>query len=87
MEEAVTTAIEEEEFIEAEVHFINTGNSDAILIIQDDKTVLIDAGDNDDESLMVDYLNNLQIKKNRLFSKYTSRCRSLRRNRCSNKQF
>lgn len=63
VEEAVTTAIEEEEFIEAEVNFINTGNSDAILIIQDDKTVLIDAGDNDDESLMVDYLNNLQIKK------------------------
>ena len=63
VEEAVTAAIEEEEFTEAGVHFINTGNSDAILIIQDDKTVLIDAGDNDDESLMVDYLNNLQIKK------------------------
>lgn len=63
VEETTTTVIEEEEFTEATVHFINTGNSDAILILQDDKSVLIDAGDNDDESLMVNYLNNLEIKK------------------------
>lgn len=87
VEEDVTAATEEEELIEAEVHFINTGNSDAILILQDGKTALIDAGDNDDESLMVDYLNNLQVKKIDYFSKYTSRCRSLWGNRCSNKQF
>lgn len=63
VEETTATVIEEEEFTEATVHFINTGNSDAILILQDDKSVLIDAGDNDDESLMVNYLNNLEIKK------------------------
>ena len=63
VEEDLTATTEEEELIEAEVHFINTGNSDAILILQDGKTALIDAGDNDDESLMVDYLNNLEIKK------------------------
>ena len=63
VEETASTVIEEEEFTEATVHFINTGNSDAILIVQDDKSVLIDAGDNDDESLMVNYLNNLEIKK------------------------
>ncbi|KPI53742.1 metallo-beta-lactamase [Clostridioides difficile] len=44
------------------IHFINTGNSDAILI-QDGKTfTLIDGGDNDDENLMVDYLNNQGVK-------------------------
>ncbi|VIF62241.1 beta-lactamase [Clostridioides difficile] len=44
------------------IHFINTGNSDAILI-QDGKTfTLIDGGDNDDEKLMVDYLNNQGVK-------------------------
>ena len=61
--ETTDTVIEEEEFTEATVHFINTGNSDAILIVQDDKSVLIDAGDNDDEELVVNYLNNLEIKK------------------------
>lgn len=44
------------------IHFINTGNSDAILI-QDGKTfMLIDGGDNDDENLMVNYLNNQGVK-------------------------
>lgn len=61
--EEVSTTVVEEEFTEATVHFINTGNSDAILILQDDKSVLIDAGDNDDEELVVNYLNNLEIKK------------------------
>lgn len=40
----------------AELHFINTGNSDAILIKQDGKAALIDGGDNDDENLVVSYL-------------------------------
>ena len=62
-EEVSAKIVDEEKFTEATVHFINTGNSDAILILQDNKSVLIDAGDNDDESLMVNYLNNLAIKK------------------------
>lgn len=41
---------------EAEIHFINTGNSDSILIIQGAKAALIDAGDNDDEQRVVSYL-------------------------------
>lgn len=43
---------------DAELHFINTGNSDAILIKQDGKAALIDGGDNDDEQLVVSYLKN-----------------------------
>lgn len=62
-EVVATTIVDEEKFTEATVHFINTGNSDAILIVQNDKSVLIDAGDNDDEALIVNYLNNLEIKK------------------------
>ncbi|WP_330362568.1 ComEC/Rec2 family competence protein [[Clostridium] dakarense] len=47
----------------AELHFINTGNSDAILIKQDGKAALIDGGDNDDEQLVVSYLKNQGVKE------------------------
>ena len=43
---------------DAELHFINTGNSDSILIIQNKKAALIDGGDNDDEQRIVSYLKN-----------------------------
>ncbi len=46
---------------EAELHFINTGNSDSILIIQDKKAALIDAGDNDDEQRVVSYIKKQGI--------------------------
>lgn len=46
-----------------DVHFIDTGNSDSILIVDNGKTVLIDGADNDDEQLLVDYLTNLGIKE------------------------
>ncbi|MGL4451240.1 MAG: ComEC/Rec2 family competence protein [Sarcina sp.] len=55
--ESQTTA-----FKDSEVHFINTGNSDAILI-KGEKTVLIDGGDNDDESSLVTYLKKNDVKK------------------------
>ena len=45
------------------VTYINTGNSDAILIEQNGKYLLIDSGDNDDESYMVNYLKNKNITK------------------------
>lgn len=47
---------------ESTVHFINTGNSDSILI-KGEKSVLIDGGDNDDEKLIVDYLEQQGIKE------------------------
>ncbi|MGL5677205.1 MAG: ComEC/Rec2 family competence protein [Cellulosilyticaceae bacterium] len=46
-----------------EVHFIDTGNSDAILIRQGDKAALIDGGDNDDEQTVVNYIKKLGIKE------------------------
>lgn len=44
------------------VHYIDTGNSDCILIQTETKNVLIDAGDNDDETFVVDYLKKCKIK-------------------------
>lgn len=46
----------------AEIHFIDTGNSDAILIKEGETFTLIDGGDNDDEASMVRYLNNQGVK-------------------------
>lgn len=48
---------------ETKIHFINTGNSDSILIIQDSKAALIDGGDNDDEQRVVSYLKNQGISE------------------------
>ena len=51
--EKIKTKIEVQE---SEIHFIDTGNSDSILIKQGDKAALIDGGDNDDEQRIVSYL-------------------------------
>ncbi|MEF9991933.1 MAG: ComEC/Rec2 family competence protein [Romboutsia sp.] len=48
---------------EAIITYLNTGNSDAILVEQGDKNLLIDSGDNDDEKFMVDYLKKENIDK------------------------
>lgn len=47
----------------SEIHFIDTGNSDCIFIHLPDKNILIDAGDNDDEQKIVQYLVHLEITK------------------------
>lgn len=47
---------------EVQVHFIDTGNSDAILIDDDGVAMLIDAGDNDDERAVVNYLKGRGVK-------------------------
>ena len=44
-----------------EVQFIDVGQADSILIKQDDKYALIDAGNNEDGTLLVNYLKNLGI--------------------------
>ena len=40
----------------AEIHFIDTGNSDSILIKEGQKAMLIDGADNDDEKSLVEYI-------------------------------
>lgn len=44
-------------------HFIDVGQGDAILITQDNHSMLIDAGDNKYEKTVVDYLKKQGIKK------------------------
>ena len=46
-----------------EIHFISTGNSDAILIKDDGKTMLIDGAENDDEAFLVQYLKNQGVER------------------------
>ncbi|SCH68567.1 ComEC family competence protein [uncultured Clostridium sp.] len=46
------------ETTDAEIHFINTGNSDSILVKQGDKSALIDGGENGDENTVVSYLKS-----------------------------
>ncbi|MBE6025099.1 MAG: MBL fold metallo-hydrolase [Cellulosilyticum sp.] len=58
--EPITTPIEQQtpgvSLSDAYIHFIDTGNSDAILIEQGEHAALIDGGDNDDETLVADYI-------------------------------
>lgn len=49
--------------IESEVHFIDTGNSDAILIKNGSSFALVDSGDNDDEDRVVSYLKKQGVKE------------------------
>ena len=51
----------QDQVAKAEIHFIDTGNSDAILIKADQEAMLIDGGDNDDEQLVVNYLKKQGI--------------------------
>ena len=48
---------------ESELHFIDTGNSDAILVKNNNKFALIDGGDNDDEERVVAYLKDQGVKE------------------------
>lgn len=45
------------------VHFINVGNLDCVLIESNGKYMLIDAGDDDDEDTIIDYLKKEKVKK------------------------
>ncbi len=46
-----------------EVQFIDIGQGDASFIICDGKCMLIDAGDNDHGQVLVDYLNNIGVRR------------------------
>lgn len=72
-EEVIVDKNDEEEKVEevsnviettdAEIHFINTGNSDAILIKQGSLSALIDGGENGDESAVVSYLKEQGVNE------------------------
>lgn len=46
---------------EAEIHFIDVGQADSILVIHGDKSMLIDAGDNGDGDIVTDYIKKIGI--------------------------
>ena len=58
-----TTNITKTEVKPIDVHFISTGNSDSILISDNNKYALIDGADNDDEDVLVDYLKKQGVKE------------------------
>ena len=45
------------------VHFIDVGQADCILLQQDNENMLIDAGNNDDEQTIKNYLQNLGVNE------------------------
>lgn len=57
------TLAENNKIYDAEIHFINTGNSDAILVKQSGEFALIDGGDNNDENMIVSYLKKQGVSK------------------------
>ena len=48
---------------QSKIHFISTGNSDAILICNNNEYALIDGGDNNDEKMLVNYLKNQGVNE------------------------
>ena len=46
-----------------EVYFFDVGQADSILIRNNEETMLIDAGNNEDGELLSNYINNLNISK------------------------
>ncbi|MEG2813579.1 MAG: MBL fold metallo-hydrolase, partial [Oscillospiraceae bacterium] len=45
------------------VHFINVGQGDSALIISNNKTILIDAGEVNQDEVVCEYLEKYKIKK------------------------
>lgn len=46
-----------------EVHFMDAGQADSVLLINSNKAMLIDAGDTDAENIIIPYIKNLGIEK------------------------
>lgn len=54
--------VQNENSSDVQIHFLSTGNSDCILIVSD-KVMMIDAAGEDDESYIIQYLEDLKINK------------------------
>ncbi|MBN8209330.1 MBL fold metallo-hydrolase [Bacillus sp. NTK071] len=48
---------------EAEIHFIDVGQADSILVIHGDKSMLVDAGDNGDGDIVTEYIKRIGIEE------------------------
>ena len=60
-EESQNVVLEGEDILQ--IHFFDVGQADSILLISDGKTMLIDAGNNEDGDLIVSNIKNLGITK------------------------
>lgn len=60
-EESQNIVLEGEDILQ--IHFFDVGQADSILLISDGKTMLIDAGNNEDGNLIVSNIKNLGITK------------------------
>ena len=60
-EESQNVVLEGEDILQ--IHFFDVGQADSILLISDGKTMLIDAGNNEDGKLVVSNIKNLGITK------------------------
>ncbi len=60
-EESQNVVLEGEDILQ--IHFFDVGQADSILLISDGKTMLIDAGNNEDGELVVSNIKNLGITK------------------------
>lgn len=54
---------EESDGVPLTVHFIDVGQADAVLLESDGYYMMIDAGNNDDSSLLVEYLKSVGVQK------------------------
>lgn len=60
-EESQNVVLEEEDILQ--IHFFDVGQADSILLISNEKTMLIDAGTNETGETVVENIKNLGIKK------------------------
>lgn len=61
LKEEIKVELNKDEIDKLEVHFIDVGQADSILITTNNEYMLIDAGDSSSKKTLIDYFNKLQI--------------------------
>ena len=56
---------------ELQVYFFDVGQGDSTLVVNNGKTMLIDAGNNDDRKITCSIYKKFRDRKNRLFNRYS----------------